>query len=294
LTSTGRVFATGEVFQLTAKATQGRPSSGTLGLIEGLNVTFGSTTPGVTFAPGTSTTDSNGSAISFVVVPYGTQIVSVVSAGGAETEHLLRASQVPTVTLSPTLKSSGTTLPGGEVFELSTAVTLVGTTTRIEGLSVAFATTTAGVSFTPASNITDSRGNAPSYVVVPYGTEIVAVASGGGAAETFTLPASAVPTITLTPTFDPATWPSTGNVYAVKASAILLGAPSVDVDGLSIAFTLTNVVPMGTPGITPTTGTVLTDASGNATFSFFVPATVISITATVSGGGAFNYATLGP
>src|SRR6185437_14854944 len=87
-------------------------------------------------------------------------------------------------TLTPTLAPASPSifLPTGELYTLTTiARTGSGkSASSVEGLSVAFATTTSGVSFSPATVVTNSSGVATSDVIIPYGTEVEAVVSGGG------------------------------------------------------------------------------------------------------------------
>ena len=96
--------------------------------------------------------------------------------------------------------------------------------------------------------------------MVPYGTQIVAVAAGGSVVAAEVLPASLMPTISLVPTVMASSGGnlSTGQVYVASAVATLAGS-STPIAGVPLAFATT------TTGVTFAPATVMTDSTGSAT-----------------------------
>jgi hypothetical protein len=168
----------------------------------GVQLSFGTNTTGVAFAPGTALTDLSGQATARVFVPYGgSEIVATISGGGASVVIPLSQS-LPAVIIGtpqytdPVVQTIGTgTGTQGIRYTLTTRITLMDGKTPIQALPVAFAQV--GVSgsnnpFTPASTMTDATGHAVTNVFVPMldpdAGVLSYVVTAGGASEVFTLP----------------------------------------------------------------------------------------------------------
>ncbi len=286
----------GEVYalQATARAADGGPP------VEGVSVAFTTTTTGVTFSPASAPTNAQGVATSNVVLPYGAEVQAVV-AGGGDVEAATASG--PTISLHATssLSSPLELLPTGEVFGITASAAMGGgpadAGVAIEGLSVAFATTTTGIAFTPSSLATNASGFAAANVVVPYGAQVQAVVSGGGAA--YALPSLlSAPAVSLTPRFVPqgadagTCVPGMACVLQVRATVGTVG-----VQGLPLSIVITDLqtrIADGGPGSagTPTSSSIaaptgiVTDDTGTAEFALAVPGNIVELTAVVAGGGA--------
>lgn len=274
-------------------ATTGSDPAPSANLVDGLSVTFSSTTTGVTASPATTLTNASGVASSEVVVPFGAQVAVVVSGGGASSVILVPPSDAGPTDIPITLTLTGfnpaspaTVLPTGVLYQLAVKATTSGSTGVVQGLPVSFATTTTGVSFSPATATTDSTGTAISNVVVPFDTEVQAVFSGGGAANsgTATAPAISLSLSVLSPTGMQLPGGETYQLTATAKVAIsdadggaVPGSP-IDVQGLPLSFATT------TTGVAFSPATVLTNTAGQATSYVVVPYGT-SVEAVVSGGG---------
>jgi hypothetical protein len=282
-------------------ATAGSEPTPSSNLVDGLSVTFASTTTGVVLSPAMILTNASGLATSEVVVPFGTQVAVVVSGSGTQAVILVPPSDAgPTsipVTLTATFAPIGIALPAGVVYQLSVEATAGAPTDAmagggngppIAGLNVAFSTTTTGVSFSPASVATDNTGTATSNVVVPYGTEVQAVFSGGGSANAMAITAPAVQ-LSLGPLTATGDQLPSGETYSLTVTASVNGGTSSDaapsdggsgmnIQGLNISFATT------TTGISFSPSTVATNAMGVATSNVVIPYGT-AIQPIVSGGG---------
>ena len=293
--ATGQTVPTGTVWNVVAHA--GTPPSNDSGAcptdasavaalppIDGLVVTFGVTASGATISPTSNVTDVNGMATASIVVPFDTQVAVTVSGGGGEAVALVPpaggSTSAAAITLVPNFHQVFTWLPGGELFRLDVQVSGAGSDAGIPGFGVAFATTTTGVAFSPATVMTDGTGLASSYVIIPYGAQIQAIVSGGGIVKqqpqtapplTLTTAAGLVPTNNAI---------ASGEVYSltVQARPADSTTPTGGVPGVPLAFTTT------TSGVAFSPASVSTDSSGNATSSVLV-AYGTQIDAVVSGAG---------
>jgi hypothetical protein len=283
-TATGMTLPTGEVFVVTTTAVVGSSTTP----VQGVSITFSSLTTGVTLSPTTALTNGNGVATSYVVAPYNTPIVVEVAGAGTVAANALATAQAPTITLAqPTFTPAGMTFPTGELYEVTTQATSSATNVPVEGLSIAFTTSTTGLTFSPTTVVADTNGMATSYVIVPYDAQVVVEVSGGGAVATKVLPTDEAPTIMLAqPTFSATTTMlPTGQLFAVTTTATLATGTMTAVEGLAIAFTTT------TAGLTFSPTPVTTDTSGTATSYVIVPYNS-AIAVEVSGGGTVAAAIL--
>jgi hypothetical protein len=234
-----------------------------------------------------------------VLVPYGTQIEAVVSGGGtAITFPVADAGAgilAPAVDL--TIDSFGPVQPpvyvaSGQAYTLKVKANVHedgGTGPSVEGLSISFASTT-GATFSPATVATDTNGVATSNVIVPYGTPLTAIISGGGTV--VTLPSGDArlavgPVITLDASLDVPPDAGVGDspvACTVTATAQVGDAAIV---GLPVTFGVTAIqAATGSVAIAGPASPILTADGGSASYTFLVPPAVLHFTAVVSGGGA--------
>ena len=294
-TGEGNLGPTGQVCSVSVQAFRTGPcGSGSPLTVEGLNVAFTTTTTGVTFSPAAVVTNSSGVATSNVIIPYGTQVQAVVSGGGAVS---MTTGTAPSVTLTAgQLTPTETFLPSGEVYTL-TATATVGAEASpltVEGLNVAFTTTTTGVTFSPAAVVTNSSGVATSNVIIPYGTQVQAVVSGGGAVSMTT---GTAPSVTLTSALaspaDPSSPCTQSNPCEITVTA-LVGEVPLQGLGISIVITDVETASAGGAGISASSdiagpvSPILTNASGSVKYDFSIPPNVVAFWAVASGGGTSN------
>jgi hypothetical protein len=195
----------------------------------------------------------------------------------------------PVAQLAVTSVTETEVVASGLVFEVTfqaTQVAIAGadgsSSQNVEGLAVAFASTTANVAFSPSSNVTDSSGLASSFVLVPFGTQITAVVSGGGNQIKQLVPS--VPPdnppagLTFLNTPMASAYLPTGILYTVTGVASdPIVTPATSIDGLSLTFT-------STTGATFSPSSVTTNSSGQATSNVLVPyGTTTEVV--ISGGG---------
>ena len=189
-TATTSALQGGIVFAVETTATLGGAQGANP--VQGLSVTFADTfaTAGSSvppFSPTSVLTDGNGHAVSYVVVPYGGQIVVEVSAGGTVSHN---TSPTPELNLTtPTFEDTNLAADAGaaigEVYLISTMATAVvtgtdagtGTPPLVEGLVVNFGP---GMGFSPAAPITNSMGVAQSYITVVGSGQVPAAVSAMG------------------------------------------------------------------------------------------------------------------
>ena len=165
---------------------------------------------------------------------------------------------------------------------------------RPEGLNVAFATTS-DITFSPATVPTNDGGMATSNVVIPYGTQIQAVVSGGGnVVATPTNSTVGAPAVTLNADLQvpssgaPCTTAGPCIVQAsASASASVGGGP---LQGLPLSFAFTGVLNDAGGGASSTIAgppsPVLTTSDGGVSYPIVIPAGVTGFTVVVTGGGA--------
>jgi hypothetical protein len=252
-------------------------------------------------SPTTVTTDDDGNATAFVLVPYGIQGVIVVSAQAAT------AASIPVgcdpislcgLRVQPET-GEGNLGPTGQVCSVSvqafrTGPCGSGSPLTVEGLNVAFTTTTTGVTFSPAAVVTNSSGVATSNVIIPYGTQVQAVVSGGGAVSMTT---GTAPSVTLTSALaspaDPSSPCTQSNPCEITVTA-LVGEVPLQGLGISIVITDVETASAGGAGISASSdiagpvSPILTNASGSVKYDFSIPPNVVAFWAVASGGGTSN------
>ena len=249
----------------------------------GATLALSTTQAGVAFVPPTVITNEKGLATSTVLVPFGASVEATATApDGTIAQTTLTASPplilVATVTATqPTATGQG---PGQLVTVRAVATSLGGPAV---GTPLSFTTNSAGIAFSPPSVTTDDLGAASATAFVPYGPgEVLAFVSGGGA----TLPVSLTDSLAGVQLgalgISRADKPG-GTLLTVVAQAMAGNAP---IDGLAISFATSAASVVFSPA------TALTDGSGEASSSVFIPygaATWIS----ASGGGATQLLLLG-
>jgi hypothetical protein len=297
LLATNTAIAGGQVYGLTVQATPADRTMGSGG-VAGVPLAFATTTTGVAFSPASVTTDPSGNATSVVLVPYGTQIEAVVSGGGNVITFPVADAgagvSAPVVDL--TLDSFGPVQPpvyvaSGQAYTIKIKAKVhedAGTGPAVEGLSISFASTT-GATFSPATVATDTNGVAMSTVIVPYGTPLTAIITGGGTV--FTLPSGDAglvvgPVVTLDASLG---IPPDAGVGESSLPCTLTGTAQVgdaSIVGLPLTFAITAIQAGGSVAIAGPGSPILTTDGGSASYTVLVPPTVLHFTAVVSGGGA--------
>lgn len=229
-------------------------------MLDELPLTFSSSAAGVTLTPATVLTNANGLATASIFVPFGTVPVVAVSGGGTVADISLKSVlSTPTLTLQATDLTNSTAVGG-------TAISISVTATGFAGLPLAFTSNVSGVTFNPASAITDGSGWATTVAFVPFGSTPVVTVSGGGTFASGSL-RDALPIANISigmPHLVGSTQAgSTGGVtYSVTATVTdATGAPLV---GASVTFSAVGTNNAFSPQ------TVVTDQNGSATSYVFV------------------------
>jgi hypothetical protein len=196
----------------------------------------------------------------------------------------------PIVTLTPVVAATSPLhVVGGDLYTVDVHAQALDTEAKeldIEGLAVAFGSTTSGSTFTNTSVTTDPDGMATSQILVPFGAEVIATfnSAGGGTAS---LPLG-TPAISITATAAPLPAPS---------------QPSTSVAGVAYAVTAVATTAQSDPA----SGVLLTFASSGAAASI-APASATTqngtastqvvvgygsqVNVSISGGGASKVITL--
>jgi hypothetical protein len=165
-------------------------------------------------------------------------------------------------------------------------------TQPVEGLTVNFGSSTSGATFSPSSNITDSSGTSHSFVVVPFGTQIAALISGGGNQREALVPQDPSTNGPISLTSSVGAIPlilASGALFSVTAMASVgRTAQSMSVDGGTAQSTPVEGVSVTFGSLTGGTfspANVPTDGTGSATSNVVVPyGTTTEVI--ISGGGA--------
>jgi hypothetical protein len=185
----------------------------------------------------------------------------------------------PTVKLSLSLVDGAKPSPTGLFQPVSVVATA--DSVPVSGLTVTLASSATGVTFTPATAITDSSGHAISAVVVPYGTTILGVAtSPGNGSDEQTIPAASLEIGLGSNATEVITG---GRLLTLVATAQSDGQA---VQGVSLSFS-TN-----TSGVTIAPSPAVTDLHGCALVQVPVQYSAATLTAQVTGGNAVKVVSL--
>ena len=246
--------------------------------VQGVSVTFSDGGAGGGFGTPTAITGSNGLASSTYTLPATAQIVTIsASSSGYTPASFTETATAPVVlTLSPT---AGNNQSGGTGTTLPTALTVTATSngTPVQGVSVTFSDGGAGGSF---------------------GTPVATTAADGTASTTYTLPPTAQ-TVTIAATssgYTSASFTETANVLALSPTAgnnqnggvgstlptaltVFASSNGSPVSGISVIFS------DGGAGGLFGNSAVTTDANGNASTTYTLPATAQTVTITASSSG---------
>jgi hypothetical protein len=157
--------------------------------VQSAPIAFGTSMSGLAFSPPSATTESDGTATSMLVLPFGSQVLATASSqgGGFDQQTLAAPSIVLTLNTTPGVitaasaqyKVTATVMAGGHF---------------VSGVSVAFAqygTNSNSNPFTPAASTTDTNGQASSFVMFDPSkiTSFLAVLTVAGVPVACTVPA---------------------------------------------------------------------------------------------------------
>lgn len=242
------------------------------GASAGLAVTFSALPSTVTVSPASVTTDATGTAVAYVLVPYGTGGVVTVSAPFATTSYVPVQAN-PLTLCSPgfqAVNDGGAIGPLGEVYTVSVQALTSGMCPNANaapaGVSISLTTSqpsTVGTGAVAATLITNDAGVAETNVVVPWGANLLAQAVAGPSISQALLPNIANP-ITLPCLY----WnqqQQTG-LYELNAQAAIGSSP---VPAAPISFSI--VYPAANAG-TVMPSAALTNDAGVATAFVGIPA----------------------
>ncbi len=163
--------------------------------VPGIPIAFSTNVSALSFSPASAVTDASGNARAAVFLPYGsTDVVATLSGGGAVLPVQLSELLTP-VQLAP-FTYARTAEPGGTLLQVTTQA--MAGSAPVVGLSIAFASSSSSVVFSPQTALTDAAGFATAQVFVPYGGASWLSATGGGAAIVQVLGAPEVPEPSIT------------------------------------------------------------------------------------------------
>jgi hypothetical protein len=150
---------------------------------------------------------------------------------------------------------------------------------EIAGLQLMFSSTAMGLAFVPAQAVTNSEGIATSTALVSYSaTPTVALVNGGGSSLAVSL-TDIVPRLQIKARSTSTSFQAAGALVDVTVSITSEGDAPHPVAGLNVAFA------SNTQAVTFTPPMIVTDASGSATSTAFVPYGSNNIVATTIAAG---------
>ncbi|HEX3758516.1 MAG TPA: Ig-like domain-containing protein [Kofleriaceae bacterium] len=182
---TAEPLAAGATVSVTATATAQTPTSDP---VPGIPITFAAS--GLSFAPGSATTDADGQATATVFVSYSAAPVTANISGGGAGQVISLSSALPPLSIGlPVATLTG--IP--HLYQVQAPVTanVGGVDLPVSGLTVAFGAGGMGGNsnpFAPASVTTDAHGLATSYAVIMILTPIVAEVTAAGQTSQAILP----------------------------------------------------------------------------------------------------------
>jgi hypothetical protein len=216
---------------------------------------------------------------------------------GCHPSDVVPVPPAPLIALTPAVATQY--LTGGAIFPV--IATATAGAAPIVGLTVTFAGAPSTVTVTPATAMTDAKGEATSYAFVPYAFEGTIIASGGGVASNpmavslsndpiqLTKPSLCVPDAGSFQVPSDSGTGTTGTIYDVCTTAqIAAGGTGADAGGLGsvpgIPVTFSVLFPSGSdaPLVTPMATT--TDSRGVAMATIAVPPGVGSVVIVASTG----------
>jgi len=246
--------------------------------VAGVSVTFSDGGVGGNFGTPVATTDSNGNATTTYTLPPTAQTVTISAASPNYTPgSFTETATAPIIlALSPT---AGNNQSGGTGTTLPTALTVTATSngSPVQGVSVSF-----------------SDGGVGGV----FGTPVVTTAADGTASTTYTLPATAQ-TVTIAATssgYTSASFTETANILALSATAgnNQNGGVGSTLPTALTVFATSNGSPAAGVSVIFSDGgaggvfgnsIVTTDANGNASTTYTLPATAQTVTITASSSG---------
>jgi hypothetical protein len=246
--------------------------------VQGVSVTFSDGGAGGSFGSPTAITASNGTASTTYTLPATAQTVTIsATSAGYTPASFTETATVPIIlALTPT---AGNNQTGGTGTTLPTALAVVATSngTRVPGVSVTFSDGDAGGTFGTPVATTDANGNASSTYTLPATAQTVTVtaSSSGYTSATFTETAD-VQALSATAGNNQIGSLGTTLPTALNVVAMSNGSPA---PGVSVMFS------DGGAGGTFGTPVATTDANGNASTTYTLPATAQTVTVTASSSG---------
>jgi hypothetical protein len=246
--------------------------------IPGVSVTFSDGGAGGSFGTSTVVTGSNGTASTIYTLPATAQTVTITasSAGYPSAIFTETANAIVVLALTPT---NGNNQTGGTGTTLPTALNVLATSsgTPVPGVSVAFTDGGAGGTFGTPVAITNANGNASTTYTLPPTAQTVSITA-------------------TSPGYTSASFSETADVQALSATAgnnqigsigttlpaaltILATSNGSPASGVSVIFS------DGGAGGTFGTPSATTNANGNASTTYTLPATAQTVTITASSSG---------
>ncbi len=249
--------AGGDSFTLTAEAMLDGSARAAAGQI----VTFSTNVTGLAFTPPAVAVDDEGHASATVIVPYGTTAVAEATMpnGGADLQSMSADAAMVKAQAPVVLASSA----GGQVIALTAHATDPHGKPAM-GVALGFTTNAMGVTFAPATVVTDGDGAATSSALIPFGmTPVIGFVSGGGGADAISLSPDSGITLTAPKPVATDGLPELGGTLVTVSASAAVG--TVELVGLPVTF----ATDMSTPVFVP--ASVATDPSGVASSQVFVP-----------------------
>jgi hypothetical protein len=243
--------------------------------VQGVSVTFSDGGVGGVFGTPTVITAADGTASTTYTLPPTAQTVTIAATSSGYTSATF-TENADLQALSPT---AGNNQIGGISSALPTALTAFASSngSPVAGVSVIFSDGGAGGTFGSSSVITDANGNATTTYTLPATAQTVTISamSSGYTSATFTETA-AVLAITATAGNNQSGMVSTTLPTALTILASSSGTP---VSGLSVTFS------DGGAGGAFGTPIATTDANGNASTTYTLPAPVETVTISAASSG---------